>query len=191
MENNVKDLFNNTSQGEVLTDTQTNTIPPPPNTSFDSFKLESTPLATPVQEQAAQAQPVQPQAIPGYSQKVHELIDGKFAVDIADLVASAIFALAFEYMYNAKIPRKEFQLAADEKKTFEPILHEIIKRMNIDMNNPYIALAVAGIAIYGSKVATVMNNNKEIIEEGKEKKEAGEAPAEKPKQGRGRPRKTA
>lgn len=176
---NPLDLFNKATAGEVISEgSEAQTVPPPPS-QFDSFSISAKPLEGMPQPPAQGG--TNP---PPYTSKLNELIDGKFAADLADLIACTVFSLSFEYLYAVKIPRSEFALNGEEKKTLAPILHEIIRRMNIDMSNPYVALAVAGTSIYGAKVAVVMSNNSELIAEGKEAKEQDLPPVKKNKGGR-------
>lgn len=138
--------------------------------------------------------------LPPKMAKMHEIMDGEFAARIFDIIASLLLSLSFEYLLDVDVPRSEFTLKTDERKVLEPILKEILKRMNIDLSNPYIALGIAGASIYGAKTAAVYEANKEKIEKVKREKEQAEKedrpyirkrqePDTIKSKGRGRPRK--
>ncbi len=125
-----------------------------------------TPTAPPPQQQAptvaptptngtAQAQPF----LNGPTQTVNlaQLLTGETPVRLLDSLAPPVLAIALKTFTNRDIPKKVFAMSADERKTVEPVLNEALKHLNINFNNPFVALAVSLGAVYGGKILTVIS----------------------------------
>lgn len=120
----------------------------------------------------------------------NQFINGKTAVAIVDIIIPLLLTYLLLTFVKKKVKRSQFQLTASEKSTLEPLLDACLATLNINFNNPWIALAVVGSTIYGAKFIEVASD--ESIPKIEVKKDAAgnaQMTTEKKKDGRGRPRK--
>lgn len=90
--------------------------------------------------------------IPGKTKiKVGNLLEGKFAVDMIDALLPALLVVLFKKM-NLSVRKTELQLTEGEKRTLAPVVQDCLNTLDIDFNNPWVALAFTAGIIYGSKV---------------------------------------
>jgi hypothetical protein len=95
-----------------------------------------------------------PNAAPGTpttTVKVGEMFEGKFAVDMLDALLPALLVVVLRMM-KLTVRKSEMQLTESEKKTLAPVLQNCLNTLNLDFNNPWVALSVTAGIIYGSKV---------------------------------------
>lgn len=101
---------------------------------------------------SASAEPNQPTGGPGGTKvNVGGMFEGKYAVDMLDALLPALLVVLFKKM-NIGVRKTELQLTESEKKTLAPVVQNCLNTIDLDFNNPWIALAVTAGIIYGSKV---------------------------------------
>ncbi len=121
-------------------------------------------------------------------------IDPRLAVTLLDTVLVAAFVLVLRYA-GKDAKKSELKATEAEKKQLEPILEKCLQQINWNIDNPWSALAVSALFIYGSKILVNWEdmNDRETDQERPASfgdhlnPDAFNAPKRK----RGRPRKTA
>lgn len=96
-----------------------------------------------------------PSALPGgsgASVSMAGLVDAKLAVDLMDAaVPAALVWLCFKI--GMKLKKSDLQLTEKEKNTLAPIVQKCLEQLMINFQNPWVALSVSLLTIYGSKIA--------------------------------------
>lgn len=128
------------------------------------------------QQKSAQSKPAEPpefsfdpqqppQAGPGgFDQpggtrvNVKEIVSGELATELMDKILPVLLSLGADRFLDMDVPKRAFTLTASEKSTVAPIMEKCLSQLNINFDNPFIALAVSLGFIYGSKFIDVANN---------------------------------
>jgi len=196
---NTKDLFNQKSNaGEVISDAKIISEMTGSTTAkeFNMTDLGEAPkpmaATQPLKIPDGETPPNIPSAGAPVSQQMNaSMLNEGFVVFIFDIIISRGFQIAFSSMLNVTVSHKAFGLDASEKTQLEPIFAAMLARWNIDLSNPYVAFAVFGVSIYGSKALSVYESKKEEIQKIKDarKELKGEARGEKRVETRGRKKK--
>lgn len=79
------------------------------------------------------------------------MFDGGYAVNMLDALLPSLMVVLLKYM-KITVRKSEMQLTESEKKTLSPIVTDCLKTLNLDFNNPWVALACTAGIIYGSKI---------------------------------------
>jgi hypothetical protein len=87
---------------------------------------------------------------PGQTVQLGGLVQAKVVVEVFDALIPAVLVLAFLKL-EIDVKKTDFQLTAAEKNTLAPILEACLNSVNLDFSNPWTALAITMIAIYGGK----------------------------------------
>lgn len=120
--------------------------------------------------------------------KLNEILTGKVGITVLDAIIPALLVWLLATMADKKAKASQFTTTAQEKTTLEPIIERCMASLNINFENPWVALAVCASAIYGSKfLAVVTDENTPKIE--KKPIMVAEPGGAVKKDGRGRPRK--
>lgn len=88
---------------------------------------------------------------PGSSVPVAGLVDAKLAVEIMDATLPALMVFLL-YKIGMKLRKTDLQLTEKEKNTLAPVVQKCLEQLMINFNNPWVALSVTVLTIYGSKV---------------------------------------
>ena len=83
---------------------------------------------------------------------------GKTGVMIIDSVVPLIFWAILKYGIGVKVSRKELQLTAKEREEIEPLVKNCMDSLNMNFDNPFIALGITMAMVYGSKSLEVGMN---------------------------------
>lgn len=78
-------------------------------------------------------------------------IDPRLAVTLLDTVLVAAFVLVLRYA-GKDAKKSELKATEAEKRQLEPILQKCLSSVNWNIDNPWSALAVSALFIYGSKI---------------------------------------
>ena len=89
---------------------------------------------------------------------VKEIVSGELAIELLDKLLPVLLSMGSERFLNMSVPKKAFQLNASEKNTLAPLMDKCLSQLNINFENPFIALALSAGFIYGSKFIEVSNN---------------------------------
>ena len=95
---------------------------------------------------------------PGARVNVKEIVSGELAIELLDKLLPVLLSMGSERFLNMSVPKKAFQLNASEKNTLAPLMDKCLSQLNINFENPFIALALSAGFIYGSKFIEVSNN---------------------------------
>jgi hypothetical protein len=87
----------------------------------------------------------------GSSVPVGGLIDGKLAVELMDALLPSLL-VALMAAIGAQMKKTDLQLTAREKSTLEPLMQKCMDQLMINFQNPFAALGVSMLVIYGAKV---------------------------------------
>jgi hypothetical protein len=90
--------------------------------------------------------------------KASEIVSGELGVDILDKIFQVILVVGSRQLLGKEVPKKQFALNASEKNILAPILEKCMNQLNINFDNPFVALAVSAGFIYGSKMIEVAND---------------------------------
>jgi hypothetical protein len=106
---------------------------------------------------------------------VKEIISGELATDLINRILPVILALNARKFMDLDVNKKQFELTAGEKSTIAPIMDKCLAQLNINFENPFIALGMSFAFIYGSKFIDVANNPEVQKVSAKVVKKAGES----------------
>lgn len=123
--------------------------------------------------------------------KLNEILTGKVGLTVLDAVIPFLLVWALASFMDKKAKPSQFTTTAAEKSTLEPIIERCMASLNINFENPWIALAVSASAIYGSKFLAVATDENTPKIEKKPEMVAQTGGGVKKADGRGRPRKQA
>lgn len=112
--------------------------------------------------------------LPGSSVALGGMLQGKLVVDLMDALLPSIIVLAF-HRFGLSVKKSSMQMTQGEKNTLGPIVDACLNSINLDFSNPWSALAVTLVVIYGSKAMEVGGTG------WLEKKTAETKPFEQPK----------
>jgi hypothetical protein len=87
---------------------------------------------------------------------IANLITGKLAVQIADVVFPALIVIAVEQFSNANVKKSELKLSANEREMLEPLFDAYMKSINIQVDNPLSALLIGLGIVYGTKAIEII-----------------------------------
>lgn len=92
--------------------------------------------------------------LPGSSVSLGGMVQGKLVVDLMDALLPAIVVLAF-HRFGLSVKKSQMQLTQGEKNTLGPIVDACLNSINLDFSNPWSALSVTLLVIYGGKALEV------------------------------------
>lgn len=92
--------------------------------------------------------------LPGSSVALGGMIQGKVAIDLMDALLPSIIVLAF-HRFGLSVKKSQMQLTQGEKNTLEPIVNACLNSINLDFSNPWAALSVTLLVIYGGKAIEI------------------------------------
>ena len=94
----------------------------------------------------------------GTNLNASQIVSGELAVELLNRILPVLLAIGVERFLGIKAPKKNFELTAAEKSTISPILDKCLSELNVNFENPFVALALSFGFIYGSKVINVAND---------------------------------
>jgi hypothetical protein len=106
------------------------------------------PIMTNLGGSAPSGTPLQP--VQGSQVSVGSMIEGRFAVEIIDAMLPAALVVVM-YRFNVKLRKTELQLSEKEKSILAPLWQRCLDSILINFSNPWTALTVTSLMIYGSK----------------------------------------
>lgn len=86
------------------------------------------------------------------------VLSGEVAVGLFDNIAPVLFSIALRKFTDINVNKSAFKLTAAEKSQLTPLVDRVLAEVNINFENPFIALGVSIAFIYGSKTIEVMNS---------------------------------
>lgn len=87
----------------------------------------------------------------GSSVPLGGLVDAKLAINLVDAVLPSALVLVL-YKVGVKLRKADLQLTEKEKDTLAPILNKCLDSLMINFNNPWNALGISLLTIYGAKI---------------------------------------
>lgn len=100
------------------------------------------------------------------------IFSGKQLMQAIDFGLSSIFAFTASKIAKRNISPDYFKLTAEEKKASGEVLDECLKTINININNPWVALSIVMGGAYLGKTVQVMQDVKQANTEVVEKKKS-------------------
>lgn len=85
------------------------------------------------------------------------IIPGDVLLTVIDKAMSVLLPLALNTVAGTKLKPADFKLTAEEKKTLKPSLEACAKTIPINFSNPWVALGVTAVAVYGAKTVDKIN----------------------------------
>jgi hypothetical protein len=70
---------------------------------------------------------------------------------------SVVLPLALNNLAGTKLKPSDLKLTADEKKQLKPSIEACAKTIPINFSNPWIALGITALAVYGAKTVDKIN----------------------------------
>lgn len=94
----------------------------------------------------------------GTSVKAGDIVSGELATELLNRILPVLLSIGVERFLGYKAPKKNFELTAAEKSTISPIIDQCLSKLDINFENPFIALGLSMSFIYGSKIIDIANN---------------------------------
>lgn len=110
--------------------------------------------------------------------KAGDIVSGELATELLNRILPVLLSLGVERFLGYKAPKKNFELTAAEKNTIAPIIDQCLSKLNINFENPFIALGLSMSFIYGSKIIDIANNPELQAQVKKSKEVVNKATAE-------------
>jgi len=117
------------------------------------------------------------------------LIDPEQATYLIDAVLTASIIFAVNRFMQKRLTRSQVAMSEKDKKFIAPLIGKCLRSINLNIENPWSALALGLGIVYGSKVVPAVLETKSFAP--KESGSIEQTEAEPPKRGRGRPRKNS
>lgn len=92
--------------------------------------------------------------LPGSTVALGGMVQGKLVVDLMDALLPSIIVLAF-HRFGLSVKKSQMQLTQGEKNTLGPIVDACLNSINLDFSNPWSALSITLLVIYGGKALEV------------------------------------
>lgn len=109
------------------------------------------------------------------------MIESRVAIELIDALVPALLVVLFRYA-KMLVRKTDLQLSAKEKETLSPIVQACMDQLMLNFSSPWVALAVTGGMIYGSKVIEIMGTAQADKKNGVQTpKEAKSSPVEQSK----------
>lgn len=92
--------------------------------------------------------------LPGSTVALGGMVQGKLVVDLMDALIPAAIVLVF-HRFGLSVKKSQMQLTQGEKNTLNPIVEACLNSINLDFSNPWSALSITLLLIYGGKALEV------------------------------------
>lgn len=157
-----------------------------PPKAEQEIPADSEPQAEPFQGQQTAPPQSEPffNGMPNNSQKisVNNLLSAELCFGLIDKFLPLALVYGLEQL-RVKSTASEFRATEKEKRTIVPVLDRAMAEVNLNFDNPFVALGVVLFAVYGSKGLEIYMSREKMPKGTNTYKEASE------KKGRGRPKK--
>lgn len=94
---------------------------------------------------------------------VGNFIDEKVAVELVDMTVPVLIGGMLKAFANKKVPKSQLQASQSEKELMYAPMKEVLRRVNVQVTNPFEALVYAALCVYGSKTAVVFMDDSYTI----------------------------
>lgn len=88
---------------------------------------------------------------------LNNLLPGDTLIIVIDKLMSVVLPLALNNIAGTKLKPSDLKLTADEKKQLKPSIEACAKTIPINFSNPWTALAITAVAVYGAKTVDKIN----------------------------------
>ena len=88
---------------------------------------------------------------------LNNLLPGDTLIVVLDKLMSVVLPLALNNLAGTKLKPSDLKLTADEKKQLKPSIEACAKTIPINFSNPWIALGITALAVYGAKTVDKIN----------------------------------
>jgi hypothetical protein len=88
---------------------------------------------------------------------LNNLLPGDTLIIVLDKLMSVVLPLALNNLAGTKLKPSDLKLTADEKKQLKPSIEACAKTIPINFSNPWIALGITALAVYGAKTVDKIN----------------------------------
>jgi hypothetical protein len=76
---------------------------------------------------------------------------------VIDKLMSVVLPLALNNLAGTKLKPSDLKLTADERKQLKPSIEACAKTIPINFSNPWVALGITAVAVYGAKTVDKIN----------------------------------
>lgn len=88
---------------------------------------------------------------------LNNLIPSDTLIVVIDKLMSVVLPLALNNLAGTKLRPSDLKLTAEEKKQLKPSLEACAKTIPINFQNPWVALGITAVAVYGAKAVDKIN----------------------------------
>ncbi len=88
---------------------------------------------------------------------LNNLLPGDTLIIVIDKLMSIVLPLALNNIAGTKLKPSDLKLTAEEKKQLKPSIEACAKTIPINFSNPWTALAITAVAVYGAKTVDKIN----------------------------------
>ncbi len=88
---------------------------------------------------------------------LNNLLPGDTLIIVIDKLMSIVLPLALNNLAGTKLKPSDLKLTAEEKKQLKPSIEACAKTIPINFSNPWTALAITAVAVYGAKTVDKIN----------------------------------
>lgn len=89
------------------------------------------------------------------------LVPASLAVDLVDMVLPVLIVLLMDKAFNKKVHKSYFQATAEEKEVITPVLQNYLDSIKVKIDDPFNALIIVLVAVYGTKIIEVSTGNRD------------------------------
>lgn len=150
------------SQAELLEELKNAAASSEETEFIDNERLPETPAETPsTEDNPNNLNPgISNNEISGEQQKptAGDIITGRQLIHGVDFLLSSLFSMGASAITKRNVSPDYFRMDAQEKKINGDALTECLKTINVNFNNPWVALAVVMGGTYVGKIAQVAND---------------------------------
>ena len=141
---------------QTPTEAMKDVTPPqqPPKQEQKANFADITANTSTAQQQLLNAPPFQQQ-----SQTINagSLLNASVMVELVNTIMPALLVMAIKRFAKKNVVKKQFSATVDEKKMLEPIIENYLKSVNFNIQNPFNALMLGLVIVYGMKTIEVLN----------------------------------
>lgn len=88
---------------------------------------------------------------------LNNLLPGDTLIVVLDKLMSVVLPLALNNIAGTKLKPSDLKLTAEEKKQLKPSIEACAKTIPINFSNPWTALGITALAVYGAKTMDKIN----------------------------------
>lgn len=129
--------------------------PPPPSKPFGLDEEEQTFIEQDENEEFIKADTGS--TLDDTKVSLNNLLPGDTLIIVLDKLMSVVLPLALNNLAGTKLKPADLKLTAEEKKQLKPAIEACAKTIPINFSNPWTALGITALAIYGAKTMDKIN----------------------------------